>query len=122
MERPFGDDIERHVLGQRALRLAVDVDHDDRVHEEAGHQELGQRLFLDMDRGGILIVAIDHGGHAAITTKRTGGSLANPITRSEEHTSELQSLMRSSYAVFCLKKTTKKQQLTTARPNATQQT
>src|SRR3546814_1548783 len=26
------------------------------------------------------------------------------ITRSEEHTSELQSLMRSSYAVFCLKK------------------
>src|SRR3546814_3505765 len=30
--------------------------------------------------------------------------------RSEEHTSELQSLMRNSYAVFCLKK--KKQHLT----------
>src|SRR3546814_5289832 len=28
------------------------------------------------------------------------------IRRSEEHTSELQSLMRSSYAVFCLKKKT----------------
>src|SRR3546814_5297420 len=28
--------------------------------------------------------------------------------RSEEHTSELQSLMRSSYAVFCLKKKTKR--------------
>src|SRR3546814_6908501 len=28
--------------------------------------------------------------------------------RSEEHTSELQSLMRSSYAVFCLKKKTHK--------------
>src|SRR3546814_10323898 len=28
--------------------------------------------------------------------------------RSEEHTSELQSLMRISYAVFCLKKTTMK--------------
>src|SRR3546814_2377012 len=27
-----------------------------------------------------------------------------PGTRSEEHTSELQSLMRTSYAVFCLKK------------------
>src|SRR3546814_2628616 len=26
------------------------------------------------------------------------------LTRSEEHTSELQSLMRTSYAVFCLKK------------------
>src|SRR3546814_3158670 len=30
--------------------------------------------------------------------------------RSEEHTSELQSLMRISYAVFCLKKTNIKQQ------------
>src|SRR3546814_1265055 len=29
-----------------------------------------------------------------------------PIGRSEEHTSELQSLMRISYAVFCLKKKT----------------
>src|SRR3546814_4187458 len=29
--------------------------------------------------------------------------------RSEEHTSELQSLMRISYAVFCLKKKTKEQ-------------
>src|SRR3546814_4106048 len=28
-----------------------------------------------------------------------------PLERSEEHTSELQSLMRISYAVFCLKKT-----------------
>src|SRR3546814_9062697 len=31
--------------------------------------------------------------------------LADNIGRSEEHTSELQSLMRISYAVFCLKKT-----------------
>src|SRR3546814_8088619 len=30
--------------------------------------------------------------------------------RSEEHTSELQSLMRTSYAVFCLKKKNKKSQ------------
>src|SRR3546814_8090830 len=31
--------------------------------------------------------------------------LPQPCCRSEEHTSELQSLMRISYAVFCLKKT-----------------
>src|SRR3546814_2106201 len=31
-------------------------------------------------------------------------------SRSEEHTSELQSLMRISYAVFCLKKKTKQHQ------------
>src|SRR3546814_8480537 len=33
--------------------------------------------------------------------------LAEAIDRSEEHTSELQSLMRISYAVFCLKKKNK---------------
>src|SRR3546814_5907499 len=32
------------------------------------------------------------------------GMLKEPEQRSEEHTSELQSLMRISYAVFCLKK------------------
>src|SRR3546814_2248392 len=32
------------------------------------------------------------------------GALADRTLRSEEHTSELQSLMRISYAVFCLKK------------------
>src|SRR3546814_7658669 len=31
-------------------------------------------------------------------------AVGNPQGRSEEHTSELQSLMRISYAVFCLKK------------------
>src|SRR3546814_1836473 len=34
------------------------------------------------------------------------GRLAHRLGRSEEHTSELQSLMRTSYAVFCLKKKT----------------
>src|SRR3546814_9639923 len=40
---------------------------------------------------------------AMIPTGLLGGSF-NPAHRSEEHTSELQSLMRISYAVFCLKK------------------
>src|SRR3546814_2584551 len=53
------------------------------------------------------------GGTTALTslTTNAGGStmLGGPVTtsgaqRSEVHTSELQSLMRSSYAVFCLKK------------------
>src|SRR3546814_8763229 len=35
---------------------------------------------------------------------RVSGTVINVKVRSEEHTSELQSLMRISYAVFCLKK------------------
>src|SRR3546814_14385183 len=38
----------------------------------------------------------------------------NREQRSEEHTSELQSLMRISYAVFCLKKTNRKLNQTTS--------
>src|SRR3546814_2330413 len=37
----------------------------------------------------------------------------DPLNRSEEHTSELQSLMRTSYAVFCLKKQRNRQNRTT---------
>src|SRR3546814_5448177 len=44
---------------------------------------------------------------AAVTTV-IGGRISDRLAghRSEEHTSELQSLMRISYAVFCLKKKT----------------
>src|SRR3546814_6933031 len=41
--------------------------------------------------------------------------VAAKVQRSEEHTSELQSLMRISYAVFCLKKKT----CSTPRPSST---
>src|SRR3546814_6318844 len=54
---------------------------------------------------------LDH-GNIAVTCRNVVdlihvGSLA--VQRSEEHTSELQSLMRISYAVFCLKKKKKTQ-------------
>src|SRR3546814_4414510 len=49
--------------------------------------------------------------NSADVSDETGGSdHLIPKERSEEHTSELQSLMRISYAVFCLKKKTKHKQ------------
>src|SRR3546814_7586511 len=49
---------------------------------------------------------------AAVVPPRAGSAVTSPMlpftlrsARSEEHTSELQSLMRISYAVFCLKQT-----------------
>src|SRR3546814_7156344 len=70
----------------------------------------GRRLQrLDHHAGTIVGVL----GHGALPISR-GGSRCPPAVprrsrrgrrgRSEEHTSELQSLMRISYAVFCLKK------------------
>src|SRR3546814_1073449 len=43
-------------------------------------------------------------GRRSCTKIRTVTTIAACRSRSEEHTSELQSLMRISYAVFCLKK------------------
>src|SRR3546814_2430120 len=63
--------------------VAVAIDFDGRRSRDAGHYgHMG---------GADHVVVIDH-----IRSAR--------ILRSEEHTSELQSLMRISYAVFCLKK------------------
>src|SRR3546814_4065154 len=45
--------------------------------------------------------------HPGVRQKRAD-YVPSAAPRSEEHTSELQSLMRISYAVFCLKKTTNK--------------
>src|SRR3546814_6622922 len=54
-----------------------------------------------------LINTIDvaHGAEAPFKFAWVSDTHLYPKTRSEEHTSELQSLMRNSYAVFCLKKT-----------------
>src|SRR3546814_6873548 len=72
--------------------------------EKALHRrqhDLAVSVVLDLLIGG---VADPHRSHAAITGEMFGDTL-----RSEEHTSELQSLMRISYAVFCLKHKTQNQ-------------
>src|SRR3546814_10249437 len=51
--------------------------------------------------GGVVLIA-------GLRTRLVTAALAT-FSRSEEHTSELQSLMRNSYAVFCLKKKNHKQ-------------
>src|SRR3546814_4183832 len=56
------------------------------------------------------IVVVEPGVHQQPLERGRGAADARRALRSEEHTSELQSLMRISYAVFCLKKKTQKQQ------------
>src|SRR3546814_6974731 len=77
---------------------------------QALEAEVGVRLF-DCSRKGIAPTAA-----GAALLRRAAGLLDGMADlqaelraiRSEEHTSELQSLMRISYAVFCLKKKKKK--------------
>src|SRR3546814_5780666 len=71
----------------------------------ASGRQLIDALVIGIDvscRAGNMIYPdhYDRGWHITGTT----GVLGSAAARSEEHTSELQSLMRISYAVFCLKK------------------
>src|SRR3546814_3518977 len=57
------------------------------------------------------IIEKEHPQVAALLIANLDPAVGAKVLRSEEHTSELQSLMRISYAVFCLKKNnTKKEQ------------
>src|SRR3546814_8689799 len=62
----------------------------------------------------ISVITTSNISATARTIPRCRRTFARPGEwRSEEHTSELQSLMRISYAVFCLKKKKEKHKLTT---------
>src|SRR3546814_7125183 len=80
-------------------------------------------LFRSDQASGRLARGLSGRAGLPATTASSGTSLttteAMPTKRSEEHTSELQSLMRNSYAVFCLKKKTHgRRHIRTLVPNA----
>src|SRR3546814_10748650 len=60
----------------------------------------------DFDSPAATIRTLPPSSSSAGGSSTTVSSADSPDSRSEEHTSELQSLMRISYAVFCLKKKT----------------
>src|SRR3546814_6185893 len=66
-------------------------------------QEQARKFMLANDASPVVAgEVIGNGGQGGRYTLKDGRTFTLP--RSEEHTSELQSLMRISYAVFCLKK------------------
>src|SRR3546814_3359940 len=101
-EIQLGED-ERRVLAEASLVARYGEDESpirpEQIIEPRRREDVGQNLWMTYNtiqeniiRGGL------HG------RKRNA---EGRIRRSEEHTSELQSLMRISYAVFCLKKKTR---------------
>src|SRR3546814_1893041 len=81
-----------HAVQVEDLQIAVAIVKERRVQAQPVVEQLGLNPQLE---GIDLLRAVGIGGQRLLGVE---------TARSEEHTSELQSLMRISYAVFCLKK------------------
>src|SRR3546814_6460229 len=97
------DDADVFVCGRRGAICSVTV-----LHHEIGRIEQA----IDLHPAAAEVIAEDprSGGLGLRRGGGRGGCYVRHeyLLRSEEHTSELQSLMRISYAVFCLKKKKRK--------------
>src|SRR3546814_6347729 len=90
-------DVLQKMVKQRRESIAM--------YEQGGRAELAakEQAELDVIEGFLPTQMSEDETRAAIEAIK---SEVGASSRSEEHTSELQSLMRNSYAVFCLKKKT----------------
>src|SRR3546814_10585493 len=114
----WSSDVCSSDLGERALQLCRSG-HERQVGEakdgrtdaqpqsvDGNHQRL-REVDQRIEQSGETVLAaleVRIGGDLLHLEQVGAGAERPPLTRSEEHTSELQSLMRISYAVFCLKK------------------
>src|SRR3546814_3161009 len=107
------------VIGHGTLQGSdgmLDVNMNRATIGQGGHRINTGFVHAAVDNGVDFAAHIDHVGaiHDIVSVLIFGGPAKNQagraavidaeLARSEEHTSELQSLMRISYAVFCLKK------------------
>src|SRR3546814_2201540 len=92
---PRREGVERQVFAEDLVL----VDRDQHVVVVTGGLRRQRHLALDLD---VAAVGVPRDGIVGIAL--LGDDLGAEPLRSEEHTSELQSLMSNSYAVFCLKK------------------
>src|SRR3546814_6377465 len=95
----FIDALEKIVLGPERPIILSDADRERIAYHEGGHAILG--LVVPGADPVHRVTIVPRGQALGVTYQRPQTDRYN---RSEEHTSELQSLMRISYADFCLKK------------------
>src|SRR3546814_8509490 len=101
---------------EHSLVRLVPVTTAEEITYRAGTYAVARRITFGLDVNPVKsqLILIDHTINAIVSAAPERTPSFSNRSRSEEHTSELQSLMRISYAVFCLKKK-KKQTSNTQR-------
>src|SRR3546814_6499909 len=101
------EEIDEMIPSRRLSVLVRAVDH---IGEEREVQTtpLGREV-LEMHKSSLAKAALRSRQSSLSKRRRMMKTAIRSAIRSEEHTSELQSLMRISYAVFCLKKKKQKE-------------
>src|SRR3546814_3606818 len=110
---PLDGDLPAYMRGQSRLHCCAELTMEnlmDLTHSDFLHEDLIGDPISDDD-----VITVESTSETITMVRTCRNKTAAPIMRkaagikrSEEHTSELQSLMRSSYAVFCLKKKNKR--------------
>src|SRR3546814_8503387 len=95
----FGYLADRHPIPQKGGEHGDDADGS---HIDANRLEVSEQQLASEQQQKDLVA--DRAGDTEESKHTTSPCRLHGARRSEEHTSELQSLMRISYAVFCLKK------------------
>src|SRR3546814_2944480 len=105
------DDLRRGAQQRHAIRLDHRIQRERRTGLTLAPAAMAamheQRFrFEPVAHEAAITAAFDREGAHVVSSRKFGRADWRSVTRqrSEEHTSELQSLMRNSYAVFCLKK------------------
>src|SRR3546814_10028589 len=99
-------DLTELAVGQNVLRSVTPGQQVVKIVSDALTEMLGSEtaeLDLAVTPPAVIMMVGLQGSGKTTTTAKIAKRLKEK-ERSEEHTSELQSLMRNSYAVFCLKK------------------
>src|SRR3546814_1355248 len=100
-------DTYRTVVRRRYRHAASPMERDvDRSPRHGGSMDRVSKSSIARCSSPHAFPACSTADRSGLHGRRTRSRPQSPQTRSEEHTSELQSLMRISYAVFCLKKKT----------------
>src|SRR3546814_4930835 len=119
--QPLGDVDRASDIGQKTLAIAIVVAaelrpeispsrhaRDEHAHRHAPLLQCARHRILVGDRTAGRLIIFPRGealiGGKGDLFEAPAAAFEAAFVRSEEHTSELQSLMRISYAVFCLKK------------------